>query len=136
MGYRGIFPKQKLLRFFFSVHEWAHDLYQKCHKRDQDVTPKCHKRDHTNYCIKRNPTIDFYMKYMKLFVNMLSIICALLNTNVYNTSENFYFEVIWCRTHFRAMSQTWQSLHGLKSWPWWRIYFLKTCMSWHNKKFL
>ena len=40
---------------FLSVHEWAHDLYQKCHKRDPNVTPKCHKRDQTKYYIKRNP---------------------------------------------------------------------------------
>ena len=35
---------------------------------------------------------------MKLFVNMLSFICVLLNTKFHNTSENFYFEVIWSRT--------------------------------------
>ena len=75
---------------FLSVHEWAHDLYQKCHKRDSNVTPKCHKRDQTKYCIKRNP--EFHTKYMKLFVNILSVICVLLNTK--STSENFYFEVI------------------------------------------
>ena len=40
------------------------------------------------------PTIEFHKKYMKLFVNMLSIICVLLNTKFHNTSENFYFEVI------------------------------------------
>ena len=40
---------------FLSVHEWAHDLYKKCHKRDPNVTPKCHKPDQTKYCIKRNP---------------------------------------------------------------------------------
>ena len=31
---------------------------------------------------------------MKLFVNMLSIICVLLNTKFHNTSKNFHFEVI------------------------------------------
>ena len=40
---------------FLSVHEWAHDLYQTCYKRDPNVTPKCRKRDQTKYCIKRNP---------------------------------------------------------------------------------
>ena len=35
---------------------------------------------------------------MKLFVNMLFVICVLLNTKFHNTSENFYFEVIWSRT--------------------------------------
>ena len=35
---------------------------------------------------------EFHMKYMELFVNMLSIIYALLNKKILNTSENFYFE--------------------------------------------
>ena len=45
-------------------------------------------------------TIEFHIKYMKLFVNMLFIICAcvLLNTKFRNTSENIYLEVIWSRT--------------------------------------
>ena len=45
--------KTKIVKLFLSVHEWAHDLYQKCHKHDPNV--KCHKRDQTKYCIKRNP---------------------------------------------------------------------------------
>ena len=45
---------QKNCEAFLSVHEWAHDLYQKCHKRGPNVTPRCHKRDQTKYCIKRN----------------------------------------------------------------------------------
>ena len=47
-----------------------------------------------NIASKEIPTIEFHTKYMKLFVNMLSIICVLLNTKFLNTSENFYFEVI------------------------------------------
>ena len=43
---------------------------------------------------KEIPTIEFHTKYMKLFVNMLFIICVLLNTKFCNASENFYFEVI------------------------------------------
>ena len=43
---------------------------------------------------KEIPTIEFHTKYMKLFVNMLSIICVLLNAKFLSTSENFYFEVI------------------------------------------
>ena len=48
--------------------------------------------------LKEILTIEFHTKYMKLFVNMLSVICVLLNTKFHNTSENFYFEVIWSRT--------------------------------------
>ena len=35
---------------------------------------------------------------MLCHVNMLSVICVLLNTKFHNTSENFYFEVILSRT--------------------------------------
>ena len=42
--------------------------------------------------------IGFHTNYMKLFVNMLSVICVLFNTKFHNTSENFYFEVILSRT--------------------------------------
>ena len=48
-----------------------------------------------NIASKEILTIEFHMKYMKLFVNMLSVICVLLNTKFHNTSENFYFEVIF-----------------------------------------
>ena len=43
---------------------------------------------------KEIPSIEFHIKYMKLFVNMLSIICVLLNAKFHNPSVNFYFEVI------------------------------------------
>ena len=51
-----------------------------------------------NIASKEILTIEFHTKYMKLFVNMLSVICILLNTKFHNTSENFYFEVILSRT--------------------------------------
>ena len=51
-----------------------------------------------NIAYKEILTIEFHTKYMKLFVNMLSVICVLLNTKFHNTSENFYFEVILSRT--------------------------------------
>ena len=51
-----------------------------------------------NVASKEILTIEFHTKYMKLFVNMLFVICVLLNTKFHNTSENFYFEVIWSRT--------------------------------------
>ena len=51
-----------------------------------------------NIASKEILMIEFHTKYMKLLVNMLSVICVLLNTKFYNTSENFYFEVIWSRT--------------------------------------
>ena len=51
-----------------------------------------------NIASKKILTIEFHTKYMKLFVNMLSVICVLLNTKFHNTSENFYFEVILSRT--------------------------------------
>ena len=50
-----------------------------------------------NIASKEILTIEFHTKYTKLIVNMLSIICVLLNTKFHNTSENFYFEVIWSR---------------------------------------
>ena len=59
-----------------------------------------------NIASKEILMIEFHTKYMKLFVNMLSIICVLLNTKFHNTSENIYFEVIWSRT-IVAKSQTW-----------------------------
>ena len=51
-----------------------------------------------NIASKEILTIEFHTKYMKLFVNMLSIICVLLNTKFHKTSADFYFEVIWSRT--------------------------------------
>ena len=51
-----------------------------------------------NIASKEILTIEFHTKYMNLFVNMLSVICVLLNTKFHNTSENFYFEVILSRT--------------------------------------
>ena len=51
-----------------------------------------------NIASKEILTIEFHTKYMKLFVNMVSVICVLLNTKFHNTSENFYFEVILSRT--------------------------------------
>ena len=51
-----------------------------------------------NIASKEILTKEFHTKYMKLFVNMLSVICVLLNTKFHNTLENFYFEVILSRT--------------------------------------
>ena len=51
-----------------------------------------------NIASKEILTIEFHTKYMKLFVNMLFVICVLLNTKFHNTSQNFYFEVIWNKT--------------------------------------
>ena len=47
-----------------------------------------------NFASYEIPTIEFHKKYMELFVNMLSIICVLLNTKFHNTPQKFYFEVI------------------------------------------
>ena len=47
-----------------------------------------------NIASKEILMIEFYTKYMNLFVNMLFIICVLLNTKFHNTSGNFYLEVI------------------------------------------
>ena len=83
------------------MHEWARDLYQKCHKRDPNVSPKDQNVTNVtkqNIASKEILTIEFHTKNMKLFVNMLSIISILLNTKLHNTSENFYFEVIWTKT--------------------------------------
>ena len=51
-----------------------------------------------NIASKEILRIKFHTKYIKLFVNMLSVTCVLLNTKFHNTSENFYFEVILSRT--------------------------------------
>ena len=47
-----------------------------------------------NIASKEIPMMEFHTKYVKLFVNMLSIIIVLLNTKFHYTSENSYFEVI------------------------------------------
>ena len=60
-----------------------------------------------NIASKEILTIEFHTKYMKLFVNLLSIICVLLTTKFHNTSENFYFEVILSKTIVSSKSQTW-----------------------------
>ena len=46
-----------------------------------------------NIASKEIPMREFHTKYMELFVNMLSIICASLNKKFLYTSEKFYFEV-------------------------------------------
>ena len=67
------------------------NLTQTLHQNVTNVTKQ-------NIASKEILTIEFHTKYMKLFVNMLSVICVLLNTKFHNTSENFYFEVILSRT--------------------------------------
>ena len=80
----------------------------------------------TDIASKEIPTMEFYTidKYLKLFV-MLSIICVLLNTEFITlqwifTWSHFGAVTIFVRSHKRD-----QSLHGLSSWPWWRIYLFK-----------
>ena len=51
-----------------------------------------------NTASKEILTIEFHTKYMKLFVNMLSVICVLLNTYSITHQRIFTFEVIWSRT--------------------------------------
>ena len=72
------------------------------HKRDPNVTQTLHQNvtnmTKQNIASKEILTIEFHTKYMKLFVNMLSVICVLLDTKFHNTSENFYFEVILSKT--------------------------------------
>ena len=68
-------------------------------KNVTNVTQTLHQNvTKQNIASKEILTIEFHRKYMKLFVNMLSVVCVLLNTKFYITSENFYFEVIWSRT--------------------------------------
>ena len=67
------------------------NLTQTLHQNITNVTKQ-------NIASKEILTIEFHTKYMKLFVNMLSVICVLLNTKFHNTSENIYFEVILSRT--------------------------------------
>ena len=90
--------KTKIVKFFCPCMN-EHMIYiknvtngtQTLHQNVTNVTKQ-------NIASKEILTIEFHTKYMKLFVNMLSIICVLLNTKFHNTSENFYFEVIWSRT--------------------------------------
>ena len=67
------------------------NMTQTLHQNVTNVTKQ-------NIASKEILTMEFHTKYMKLFVNMLSVICVLLNTKFHNTSENFYFEVILSRT--------------------------------------
>ena len=67
------------------------NMTQTLHQNVTNVTKQ-------NIASKEILMIEFHTKYMKLFVNMLSVICVLLNTKFHNTSENFYFEVILSRT--------------------------------------
>ena len=80
-------------------------------KNVTNVTPRLHQNvanvTKQNIASKEILTIEFHTKYMKLFVNMLSIIYVLLNTKFHNTSENFYFEVIWSRTIVSCQVTTW-----------------------------
>ena len=75
-----------------------------------------------NIASKEILTIEFPTRYMKLFVNMLSVICVLLNTKFHNTSENFLLWSHFEQDHsFLQSHKRDQSLHGLYSWPWRRI---------------
>ena len=86
--------KTKIVKFFCPCMS-EHMIYI---KNVTNVTKTLHQNvtnvTRQNIASKEIPTIEFHTKYMKLFVNMLSIICVLLNTKFHNTSENFYFEVI------------------------------------------
>ena len=84
------------------------NVTQRLHQNVTNVTKQ-------NITSKEILTIEFHTKYMKLFVNMMSVICVLLNTKFHNTSENFYFEVIWSRTIVSCSHKRDQSLHGLYS---------------------
>ena len=90
-------PKQKLWTESPCMSE--HMIYI---KNVTNVTQTLHQNvtnvTKQNIASKEILTIEFHTKYMKLFVNMLSVICVLLNTKFHNTSENFYFEVILSRT--------------------------------------
>ena len=83
------------------------NMTQTLHQNVTEVTKQ-------NIVLKQIPTIEFHIKYMKLFVNMLSITCVLLNTKFHNTSENFYFEVILVYEQiFLRSHKCDQSLHEL-----------------------
>ena len=90
--------KTKIVKFFCPCMS-EHMIYI---KNVTNVTQTLHQNvtnvTKQNIASKEILTIEFHTKYMKLFVNMLSIICVLLNTKFHYTSENFYFEVIWSRT--------------------------------------
>ena len=90
--------KTKIVKFFCPCTS-GHMIYI---KNVTNVTKTLHQNvanvTKQNIASKEILTIEFHTKYTKLFVNILSIICVLLNTKFHNTSENFYFEVIWSRT--------------------------------------
>ena len=89
--------KTKIVKFFCPCMS-EHVIYI---KNVTNVTQTLHQNvtnvTKQNIASREILMIEFHTKYMKLFVNMLSIICVLLNTKFHNTSENFYFEVIWSR---------------------------------------
>ena len=81
------------------------NMTQTLHQNVTNVTKQ-------NIASKEILTIEFHTKYMKLYVNMLSVICVLLNTKFHNTSENFYFEVIlsWTIDSCKVTNVTNQSM--------------------------
>ena len=89
--------KTKIVKFFCPCMS-EHMIYI---KNVTNVTKMLHQNvtnvTRQNIASKEIPTIEFHTKYMKLFVNMLSIICVLLKS-------------FWCRNQFRAKSQTWPTV--------------------------
>ena len=81
--------KTKIVKFFCPCMS-EHMIYI---KNVTNVTQTLHQNvtnvTKQNIASKEILTIEFHTKYMKLFVNMLSIICVLLNTKFHNISENF-----------------------------------------------
>ena len=105
LGTWEVFLKQK--KFF--VQAWVgtwfiskmSQMWPKCCTKMSQTWPK--KIMHQKEILM----IESHMKYMKLFVNMLSIICVLLNKKFHNTSESFYFEVILVQETVSCEVQTW-----------------------------
>ena len=113
--------KTKIVKLFCPCMSEHMILYQICHKRDPNVTPNVTNVTKQNIASKEILTIEFHTKYMKLFVNMLSVICVLLNTKFITHQRILLWShlsrtIVSCKSHKRD-----QSLHGLYSWPWRRI---------------
>ena len=75
-----------------------------------------------NIASKEIPTIEFQTKCVKLFVNMLPIICVLLNKKIHKISGNFDFEVILVQKPVLCeVTNVTNRCMGLYYWPWRRI---------------
>ena len=106
LGTWEVFPN-KNCEVLLSMHEWAHDVYPKCHKRDQKLYTKMSQT-------WPNKILHLKESWQYNFIwstwNCLKICCP---SSVYCSVRNstthlriFILKSFCCRTQFRAKSQT------------------------------